>query len=145
MRLFSFVCCLLLSSISAHAQFTVFSSVEDQSTSSYYYPPSPGYGTPFVVYEPVYSPSMQQVVRPKPQMREFTATGYYKVRNRWYSTPIRVGIVENQVRLQSVKSSDRWSYCGNIAKQVDGFDSEEIRDSFNYKAYSQSVGGMIYF
>ena len=145
MRLISLISCLLLSCINANAQFGVYTPIEDQSASSYYYPPSSGYGVPFGVYEPIYDSSLQQRVRPKPKMREYTTTGYYKNGNRWYSTPIRVGIVEDQVRLQSFKYSGSWSYVGNIANQVSIYDSEEIRDNFNYKAYSQIFGGMIYF
>ena len=42
---------MIVVSLTASAQFTVYQPVEVPRTS---YTPSPGYGTPFTIYEPVY-------------------------------------------------------------------------------------------
>lgn len=48
---------MLFGTMSANAQFTVYLPVEVPRTT---YIPSPGYGTPFTIYEPVYSNPYQQ-------------------------------------------------------------------------------------
>ena len=131
---------MVFGAVYAHAQFTVFQSVEVPQTQSY--SQSQGYGTPFTIFEPVYGTRQQQ--SPKPKMQEMTLTGYYKKGNDWYYTPIRVGVVGDEVRLLSVKTQYGWSSCGNRAVNVGAYDSEEIRDNFNYKA-SSYVCGTVYF
>ena len=97
------------------------------------------------VYEPVYVDSYQrQQLQRKPQMSQVTLTGYSKKGNRWQSTPIRVGVTDEKVILLSVKSGYNWANCGNAASMVGGFDAEEIRDNFTYKAFN-SLYGTIYF
>jgi len=130
---------MLFGTMSANAQFTVYQPAEVPRTT---YTPSPGYGTPFSIYEPAYSNSYQRQARPK--MQEVTLRGYYKKGNDWYSMPIRVGVIGEEVRLLSTKSQYGWSKCGNKASEVGAWDSEEIRDNFNYKAYS-SLYGTVYF
>jgi hypothetical protein len=77
-------------------------------------------------------------------MQEVTLKGYYKKGNDWYSMPIRVGVIGEEVRLLSIKTQYGWSNCGNKASEVGAWDSEEIRDNFNYKAYT-TIYGTIYF
>ena len=64
--------------------------------------------------------------------------------NDWYYTPIRVGVIGDEVRLLSAKTQYGWSNCGSKASDVGAWDSEEIRDNFNYKVYS-TLHGTIYF
>ena len=136
-----FVCSMLVATLTASAQFTTFRSI--YSTPQQSYTPSPGYGTPFTIYEPVYgNPYQQQQARPK--MQEVTLRGYYKKGNDWYYMPIRVGVIGEEVRLLSIKTQHGWSNCGNKASEVGAWDSEEIRDNFNYKAYS-TLCGTVYF
>ena len=138
-----FACCMVLATMSASAQFTVYQNVDVPRTT---YTPSLGYGDPFTIYEPVYGPSyrryQQQPVRSK--MKEVTLRGYYMKGDDWYSTPIRVGIIGDEVRLLSVKMQNRWNNCGAKASEVGGFDAEEIRDNFNYKAFT-TLYGTVYF
>lgn len=68
----------------------------------------------------------------------------HKKGNRWQSTPVRVGVTDEKVILLSVKSGYNWANCGNAASMVGGFDAEEIRDNFTYKAFN-SIYGTIYF
>ena len=77
-------------------------------------------------------------------MQEVTLRGYYKKGNDWYHMPIRVGVIGDEVRLLSVKTQYGWSNCGNAASYVSTFDSEEVRDNFNFKAYSVQFG-TVYF
>ena len=77
-------------------------------------------------------------------MQEVTLKGYYKNGNNWYSTPIRVGVIEDKVLVLSVKTQYGWMNCGNAASSVGAYDTEEIRDNFNYKAYTYNYG-MVYF
>ena len=86
----------------------------------------------------------RQQQQAKPKMQEVTLRGYYKNGNNWNYTPIRVGIIGDEVRLLSIKTRHGWSNCGNKAGQVGAWDSEEIRDNYTYKAYS-SLYGTIYF
>ena len=58
--------------------------------------------------------------------------------------PIRVGVIGEEVRLLSVNTQQGWSNCGSTASEIGRFDAEEIRDNFNYKAYS-SLYGNVYF
>ena len=140
MKKILFASLMLFGAMSANAQFTVFQPVDVPQTS---YTPSSGYGTPFTIFEPVYSnPYQQQQARPK--MQEVTLRGYYKKGNDWYYTPIRVGVVGDEVRLLSTKTQHGWSNCGNKASEVGVFDTEEIRDNFNYKAYT-TLFGTVYF
>ena len=128
--------------ITASAQFTVYQSVEAPRRS---YTPSMGYGTPFTIYEPVYgNPYQQRQQQAKPKMQEVTLRGYYMKGNDWYYTPIRVGVIGDEVRLLSAKTQNGWSNCGSVASEVGAFDSEVVRDNFNYKAYS-TLYGMVYF
>ena len=141
MKKIIFTSMMLLGTMSASAQFTVYQPVEVPSTT---YTPSPGYGTPFTIYEPVYANPYQQQQQARPKMQEVTLRGYYKRNGDWYSMPIRVGIIGEEVRLLSVKTQQGWSNCGSTASEVGGFDAEEIRANFNYKAFS-SLYGTVYF
>lgn len=51
MKKIIFASMMLFGAMSANAQFTVYQPIEVPRTS---YTPSPGYGTPFTIYEPVY-------------------------------------------------------------------------------------------
>jgi hypothetical protein len=142
MKKLFFVCCMIVVSLTASAQFTVYQPLEVPRTS---YTPSPGYGVPFSTYEPVYSdPYLQMQQQSRPKMHQVTLRGYYKNGSDWYYTPIRVGIVGDEVILLSTKTQYGWSNCGNKASEVGACDSEEIRDNFNYKAYS-NIYGSVYF
>ncbi len=142
MKKLLFVCGMLFIAVmSANAQFTVYQPVGTPSRS---YTPSMGYGVPFTTYEPVYGTPYQQQQQAKPRMQEVTLRGYYKKSDGWYYAPIRVGVVGDEVILLSVKGQHGWSNCGNRAGEVGAWDSEEIRDNFNYKAYASSYG-TIYF
>lgn len=151
MKKFLFVCCMMTVTLTASAQFTVFQSVDTPQPS---YTPSPGYGFPFTIYEPLPSnvypnpysgyPS-QRIQQPaKQKMQEVTLKGYYKKGNDWYYTPIRVGVIGDEVRLLSAKTQNGWSNCGSKASDVGAWDSEEIRDNFNFKVYT-TIYGTIYF
>ena len=137
--------------LTASAQFTVYRSIDTPQPS---YTPSPGYGVPFTTYQPAPSssyrspysdnPSQRIQQSAKPRMQEVTLKGYYKKGNDWYYTPIRVGIIGEEVRLLSVKQQSSWSNCGTVASEVGAFDPEEIRDNFTFKAYSIQYG-TVYF
>jgi hypothetical protein len=77
-------------------------------------------------------------------MQEVTLKGYYKKGDDWYYTPIRVGVVGDEVRILSAKTQYGWINCGAIANDVGAWDAEEIRDNFNYKVYT-TIYGIIYF
>lgn len=132
------LCSMLLCTISSSAQYTVF---QPSNTPSQPYSPSPGYGIPFATYEPVQGYQQQQV---KPRMQQVTMRGYYKKGGDWCYAPIRVGFVEDKVILLSIKTQYGWQNCESNAKDVGAFDSEEIRDNFNFKAYTM-IRGMVYF
>ena len=129
---------MMLGAFSVNAQFMVYRPYNAPNTS---YTPSPGYGIPFSTYEPL--PNYQQR-SDSPQIQQFTLKGYYKKGNGWCYTPIRVGVVADEVRLLSVKTQHGWSNCGSTASDVGAWDSEEIRDNFNYKAYT-TLYGTVYF
>jgi len=57
MKKLLFICSMIVASLTASAQFTVYQPVEVPRTT---YTPSPGYGTPFTIYEPVYGNPYQQ-------------------------------------------------------------------------------------
>ena len=152
MKKFIFVCFMLVVSLTASAQFTIFRSIDTPQQS---YTPSPGYGVPFTIYQPSPSSSYQNPYREeryqtyqqhpvRPRMQEVTLRGYYKKDNDWYSIPIRVGVIGEEVRLLSTKTQYGWSNCGNKASEVGAWDPEVIRDNFNYKAYS-TLYGTVYF
>ncbi len=141
MKKIIFVSMMLFGTMSANAQFLVYQPAEVPRTT---YTPSPGYGTPFSIYESAYSNPYKQRQQARPKMQEVTLRGYYKKGNDWFSMPIRVGVIGEEVRLLSTKSQYGWSNCGNKASEVGAWDSEEIRDNFNYKAYS-SLYGTVYF
>ena len=74
MKRILFLCGMAVVSLTASAQFTVYQPVEVPSTS---YTPSPGYGTPFTIYEPVYgNPYQQRQQQTRPKMQEVTLRGY---------------------------------------------------------------------
>ena len=50
MRKMMIACCMLLGTVAASAQFTVYQSAEVPQRS---YTPSMGYGVPFTIYEPI--------------------------------------------------------------------------------------------
>ena len=142
MKKIIFASMMLLGTMSVNAQyFSVFRSVDVPRESN---APSTGYGVPFSVFEPVYTDSYRQRQQPKPKMQEVTLRGYYKKGNDWYHMPIRVGVIGEEVRLLSIKTQHGWSNCGSTASEVGVWDSEEIRDNFNYKVYS-TLCGTIYF
>lgn len=142
MKKLLFICSMVVVSLTASAQFTVYQNVEVPQRS---YTPSLGYGIPFTVYEPVYGNSYQQRrQQARPKMQEVTLRGYYKKGDDWYYVPIRVGIIGEEVKLLSTKTKNGWMNCGNKVCEVGAWDSEEIRDNFNYKANS-TLYGTIYF
>ena len=141
MKKILFASMLLFGTMSANAQFVVYQPAEVPRTS---YTPSPGYGTPFTVYEPVYGNPYHQQQQARPKMQEVTLRGYYKKGNDWYHMPIRVGVIGEEIRLLSIKTQHGWSNCGNKVSEVGAWDAEEIRDNFNYKAYS-TLCGTVYF
>ncbi|MBQ5981357.1 MAG: hypothetical protein IJL54_04210 [Prevotella sp.] len=140
MKRLLFVCGMFIATMSAKAQFTVYQPVRVPQTTN---TPSMGYGTPFTIYEPVYGNPYQQQ-QAKPKMQEITLKGYYKKQDKWHYTPIRVGVTNEEVKLLSVKTQYGWRNCGLKANDVGAFDTEEIRDNFNYKAYTTQYG-TIYF
>ena len=157
MKKLLFICSMIVVSLTASAQFAVFRSIHGTPQQSY--TPSPGYGSPFMIYQPSQSSYyqnpyreeyqvgqaqsyQQQPVRPK--MQQVTLKGYYKKGNNWYCTPIRVGVIEDEVCILSVKTQHGWMNCGNAASSVGAYDTEEIRDNFNYKAYTYNYG-TVYF
>lgn len=140
MKKLFFICSMLVVTLTASAQFTVYQPLEVPSRT---YTPSMGYGTPFTIYQPYRNPH-QQYQQPQPKMHEVTMRGYYKNGSDWYYTPIRVGIVGDEVILLSTKTQYGWRNCGNKASEVGTWDAEEIRDNFNYKAYS-NIYGSVYF
>ena len=141
MKKILFASLMLFGTVNAKAQFTVYQPLEVPHTS---YATSPGYGTPFTIYEPVYSNPYHQQQQARPKMQEVTLRGYYKKGNDWYYMPIRVGVIGEEIRLLSIKTQHGWSNCGNKASEVGAWDAEEIRDNFNYKAYS-TLCGTVYF
>ena len=151
MKKLLFIYSMIAVSLTASAQVTVYRNVETPQPS---YTPSPGYGVPFTIYEPLPSSSYQspysgyssqRVQQPaKPKMQEVTLKGYYKEGNDWYYTPIRVGIIGEEIHVLSVKTQHGWMNCGNTAGSVGSWDPEEVRDNFNYKAYT-TIYGTIYF
>ena len=143
MKKLLFICSMFVVSLTASAQFLIYHPTEVQSSS---YTPSLGYGTPFTIYEPVYVNPYRQSQRQqaKPKMQEVTVRGYYKKGDDWHSTPIRVGIVGEEIKLLSIKTSNGWTNCGSKASEVGAFDAEIIRDNFNYKAFS-NIYGTIFF
>ena len=141
MKKLLFICCMIVVSLTASAQFMVYQPVEVPQTS---YTPSQGYGTPFSVYEPIYGIPYQQQQQVRPRMQEVTLRGYYKNDGDWYYMPISVGVIGEEVRLLSIKTQYGWSNCGSIVSEVSAFDSEEIKDNFNYKAFT-SIYGTVYF
>ena len=141
MKKLLFICSMIAVSLTASAQFTVYQPVEVPRTT---YTTSLGYGTPFTIYEPVYGNPYHQQQQARPRMLEVTLRGYYKKGNDWYHMPIRVGVIGEEVRLLSIKTQHGWSNCGYKASEVGAWDSEEIRDNFNYKAYT-TLYGTVYF
>ena len=139
---------MLLSVMGVNAQFTVYQNVDVPRSSSY--TPSMGYGTPFTIYEPVYvetyRPQQQQRYQQpqKPKMQQVTLRGYYRKGDNWYSTPIRVGVVGEEIILLSIKTQNTWSNCGNKVGEVGAFDPEVIRDNFTFKVYT-TLYGTVYF
>ena len=57
MKKILFASMMLIGTMSANAQFVVYQPAEVPRTT---YTPSPGYGTPFSIYEPAYSNPYQQ-------------------------------------------------------------------------------------
>ena len=74
MKKFMFAFAMMLASISANAQFTIYQPAGVRHES---YTPSDGYGVPFTIYEPI---DMEGGYRQtaKPRMQQVTLTGYYK-------------------------------------------------------------------
>ena len=153
MKKLLFICSMIAVSLTASAQFTVYRSI--YSTPQQSRTPSPGYGAPFTIYEPAPSVSYQnsyggypspriQQQPAHPRMQEVTLKGYFKKDNDWYYAPIRVGVMGDEIRVLSVKTQHGWMNCGNAAGSVGSWDSEEIRDNFNYKVYT-TIYGIIYF
>ncbi len=99
MKKLLFICSMIVVSLTASAQFTVYQPVEVPRTT---YTPSLGYGTPFTIYEPVYGNPYHQQQQARPKMQEVTLRGYYKNGNDWYHMPIWVGVIGEEVRLLSI-------------------------------------------
>lgn len=141
MKKLLFICSMIAVSLTASAQFTIYHPVEVPRTS---YTPSPSYGTPFTIYEPVYSNPYHRQQQARPKMQELTTKGYFKKSGEWYYVPIRIGVIGDEIKLLSTKSGSGWSNCGSMASAVGAYDSEEIRDNFTYKAYTY-LYGTVYF
>lgn len=127
----------MICSLSAFAQFTVYEPVIVPSTPS----TSRSTYSPFTIYEPVY-PNMPR--RQAPKEKVLTMKGYYQKSNEWYVAPIKVVVSEDNVKLASIKVQNRWDTCNAAVYEVSAFDTETVRDNFNFKAFTTIVG-YIYF
>ena len=127
----------MICSFSAFAQFTVYEPVIVPSTPS----TSRSTYSPFTIYEPVY-PNMPR--RQAPKEKVLTMKGYYQKSNEWYVAPIKVVVSEDNVKLASIKVQNRWDTCNAAVYEVSAFDTETVRDNFNFKAFTTIVG-YIYF
>ena len=127
----------MICSLSAFAQFTVYEPVIVPSTPS----TSRSTYSPFTNYEPVY-PNMPR--RQAPKEKVLTMKGYYQKSNEWYVAPIKVVVSEDNVKLASIKVQNRWDTCNAAVYEVSAFDTETVRDNFNFKAFTTIVG-YIYF
>ncbi len=130
----------LFCSVASHAQFLIYQPAG--TPQQQYQSPSPGYGVPYTIYQPAPMPGQRQQAAPR--MQEVTLTGYYKDNRGWHSAPIRVGVTGEKVVVLSVKNGNHWMNCGNAASMVGQFDTEEVKDSFTYKAFCYAFG-TIYF
>ena len=130
----------LLMSISSYAQFTVYEPV--------YAPPSqstsPSYYDPFTVYQSVPYGDGQYRRTPQPQAKKYTLTGYYKDTRGWHQTQIRVSVSDDVIKLVGVKYGNNWCGCNSTVSEVGAFDTQEVKDNFNYKGYFTNFG-TIYF
>ena len=130
----------MLMSISSYAQFTIYEPV--------YAPPSrstsPSYYDPFTVYQSVPDYDVQYRRAPQPTAKQYTLTGYYKTHEGWFRTQIRVSVSDDVIKLVGVKYGNSWCGCNSTVSEVGAFDTQEVKDNFNYKGYFTNLG-MIYF
>lgn len=134
-----FIFVTLLMSLTASAQFTVYQNVDVPSRSS----TQSNNFNPFSVFES--NPYNNQYrSTPRPQSKQYTLTGYYKKTDGWYHTQIKISITGDEIKLIGVKYGNNWAGCDSKVSEVGAFDTQEVKDNFNYKGYFTYLG-TIYF
>lgn len=138
MKKFIVIATVLLVSLSASAQFTVYEPVivpESSTKSSTYNPYNSVPSNPYGGYY-----GNTQTSKPK----QYTLTGYYKQTDGWYKTQIKVSVSDEGISLVGIKYGNYWAGCNSKVSEVGAFDSQEVQDNFNYKGYFTYLG-TIYF
>ena len=134
---------VILVSISASAQVQFYQYKPYQpsnNNNSYDYSDSYQSTSPFYYYRP-YSNNRQTV---QPKAKTFNLTGYYKDSKGWHSAPIKVTVTEDKIVLSAFKYGNYWMNNAGTVSGLDYYDSDEVKENFNYKARTTHLG-VVYF
>lgn len=126
---------LITITVSAQAPFTTYQPAPSNNNSNSYQ------GTnPFTYYRP-YGYNKQA---PQSRSKTYNLTGYYYDSKRWHQTPIKVTVIEDQWILSAYKYGRHWINNSALVGEVDYYDSDVVKENFNYKAKTIHLG-IVYF
>ena len=140
MKKIMFLIVVVMMSLTASAQFTVYKNVDVPSRSSSQSNYNPYRTNPY--NGSLYGNGQYNTNQNK--AKQYTITGYYKKSDGWYKTPIRVSVSDEEIKLVGVKYGKNWAGCNSSVSEVGRFDTEEVQENFNYKGYFTYLG-TIYF
>ena len=141
-KLLSFLAVMFIAiSADAQAPFTQYRSVENGSSG---YSNNYQSTSPFTYYSSLPDPNSNYRPAPKPQSKTYNLTGYYQDSKGWHSTPIKVTVTGDRAVLSAFKYGNYWMNNSAAICELDYYDSDEVKETFNYKARTTHLG-VVYF
>lgn len=141
-KLLSFLAVMFIAiSADAQAPFTQYRSVENGSSG---YSNNYQSTSPFTYYRSLPDPNSNYRPAPKPQSKTYNLTGYYQDSKGWHSTPIKVTVTGDRAVLSAFKYGNYWMNNSAAICELDYYDSDEVKETFNYKARTTHLG-VVYF
>ena len=127
-------------SADAQAPFTTYRP----STPSSGYSNSYSGSSPFSIYRPAPNPYSNYRQTPQPRSKTYNLTGYYQSGGEWYTLPIKVTVTGDNMVLSAYKLGQYWLSNSGTIYEVGYYDSEVVKEHFNYKANTVHKG-TVYF
>lgn len=130
---------LVVITASAQAPFTTYKPAQSNNYSDSYQST-----TPFTYYRSLPDPNSNYRPAPQPKSKTYNLTGYYKDYEGWHKTPIKVTVIGDKIVLSAYKYGNYWLDNSGTASEIDYYDSDEVKENFNYKARTIQLG-VVYF
>ena len=144
-KLLSLLAVMLIAiSADALAPFTYYRPLQPSNNYSDSYSNNRQSTSPFTYYSPLPDPSSNYRPAPKQQSKTYNLTGYYQDSKGWHTASIKVTITGDKAVLSAYKYGNYWMNNSATVCELDYYDSDEVKENFNYKARTTHLG-VVYF